>query len=52
MTNVTVNVVLYTSDAEAWYEAERRHSSLGTLRPIEFEAPPSTPNQTSTQDEH
>jgi putative transposase len=35
---------------ECWYNTERRHSSLGMLRPVEFEA--LYTDQTSTQDEH
>jgi transposase InsO family protein len=33
-----------------WYNTERRHSSLGMLRPVEFEA--LYTDQTSTQDDH
>jgi putative transposase len=35
---------------ECWYNTERRHSSLGMLRPVEFEA--LYTDQTSTQDDH
>jgi putative transposase len=35
---------------ECWYNTERRHSSLGMLRPAEFEA--LYTDQTSTQDDH
>jgi putative transposase len=35
---------------EYWYNTERRHSSLGMLRPVEFEA--LYTDQTSTQDDH
>ncbi|MGB8963758.1 MAG: IS3 family transposase [Pseudonocardiaceae bacterium] len=35
---------------ECWYNTERRHSSLGMLRPVEFEALHT--HQTSTQDDH
>jgi putative transposase len=35
---------------ECWYNTERRHSSLGMLSPVEFEAV--TPPHTSTQDDH
>jgi putative transposase len=35
---------------ECWYNTERRHSSLGMLSPVDFEAAP--PPHTSTQDDH
>jgi putative transposase len=35
---------------ECWYNTERRHSSLGMLRPVEFEA--LYTDQTSTQDDY
>lgn len=35
---------------ECWYNTERRHSSLGMLSPVEFEA--AAPPHTSTQDDH
>ncbi|MGH3940964.1 MAG: IS3 family transposase, partial [Pseudonocardiaceae bacterium] len=35
---------------ECWYNTERRHSSLGMLSPVDFEA--ATPPHTSTQDDH
>jgi putative transposase len=35
---------------ECWYNTGRRHSSLGMLSPVEFEA--LTPPHTSTQDDH
>lgn len=35
---------------ECWYNTERRHSSLGMLSPVDYEAAP--PPHTSTQDDH
>jgi putative transposase len=35
---------------ECWYNTERRHSSLGMLSPVDFEAAP--PPHMSTQDDH
>ena len=35
---------------ECWYTTERRHSSIGMLRPAEYQA--HHHNQTSTQDDH
>ena len=35
---------------ECWYNTKRRHSSLGMLSPVDFEAAP--PPHTSTQDDH
>ena len=35
---------------ECWYNTERRHSSLGMLSPVDFEA--ASPPHTSTQDDH
>lgn len=35
---------------ECWYNTERRHSSIGMLRPVEYEA--RHHDQTSTQDDH
>jgi putative transposase len=35
---------------ECWYNTERRHSSIGMLRPVEFEA--LYTDQTPTQDDH
>ncbi|MGH3828372.1 MAG: transposase [Pseudonocardiaceae bacterium] len=35
---------------ECWYNTERRHSSIGMLRPAEYEA--RHHDQTSTQDDH
>ncbi|MGH3929403.1 MAG: IS3 family transposase [Pseudonocardiaceae bacterium] len=35
---------------ECWYNTERRHSSLGMLSPVDFEA--AAPPHTSTQDDH
>ena len=35
---------------ECWYNTERRHSSIGMLRPVEFEV--LYTDQTSTRDDH
>ena len=35
---------------ECWYNTKRRHSSLGMLSPVDYEAAP--PPHTSTQDDH